>query len=124
MKITTGGYVYVKADARTFADLREFVQQLEAWGVRDDNELDYGSGYIYVDLSPEDGNAEAILCGDCSGDKSDFVVLTHDCKPWHEQGSLFPEQRERWGKPAEREPSEYDWPAIDRYKRLLAEMGL
>lgn len=134
MKIEVRGNIYALADARTLADLRELVKQFDEWGLRDDCSLDWGSGYVYIDISPENGEAEPIHCGDHvpvrKADGSfepmpvDFIINAHSheevVKPWYEQGDLFPEQRERFGKPEE--PSRFDWPARDRYQRLLDEL--
>jgi hypothetical protein len=97
MNIEMTGYADVRADAKTVKDLRDLVSFLDENRVRDDAQIDWGSGYVYI-LVADNARADFIECGDHIPPANAYDVLI----PTHGHGD------------PDKAPARFDWPAKDK----------
>jgi hypothetical protein len=131
MNIEMTGYADVRADAKTVKDLRDLVSFLDENRVRDDAQIDWGSGYVYI-LVADNARADFIECGDHIPPDLEFDVIlsTHDhdedddgdeeilcnrCGGKDSDNTYHLHRGEYFCVPCYGKPAKYDWPAIDRY---------
>jgi len=102
-KVEMSGFVSAHMKARTVGDLREFVRWLDEYKVSDSKEIDWGSGYVYVELTSVAVPAEWIECGEhIPPDKGYHLIIdTHS----HDE-----------------KPADFDWPTKDRLKETYKKM--
>ena len=96
-KVEMSGFVSAQMKARTVKDLRAFVRWLDKYKVSDSKEIDWGSGYVYVELTSVAVPAEWIECGEHVPPDTayDLLISTHD---------------------HHKKPSDFDWPTRDKLK--------
>lgn len=96
-KVEMSGFVSAQMKARTVKDLRAFVRWLDEYKVSDSKEIDWGSGYVYVELTSVAVPAEWIECGEHIPPDTayDLLISTHDHY---------------------KKPSDFDWPTRDKLK--------
>jgi len=84
------GYALLSAQVKTVGDLRELIKQFDNWQIRDDCDLDWGHGELFVELADSSRGdlVEPIGCGDHAPtrnadgeflDPIDFVITAHQC---------------------------------------------
>lgn len=124
MEIELTGFATVSADVRTVGDLYEFAQILESRNIDPESELDWSRSRVFVDLKVHD--IDWIECGDHrprmlpNGEWeswSDVILITHG----HDSeisGQMTTDEV------IEHQPTDYDWPARDRAKRMASEAYL
>lgn len=113
MKIEMNGYAHVRADARTVKDLRDLLRFLDDNRVRDDANVDWSTGHVYV-VVVDDGVAEFIECGDHIPPDYKFDVILNT----HTHPVNVPETYEEALEMAlDRRPATYDWPTKDKLQR-------
>jgi len=76
MKIEMTGVVFATAEVRTVGDLRELIQWCDEYDVRDEAQLDWGTGQVYIDII-DNGTAEWIEDGDSMPPNRHWDVLVH-----------------------------------------------
>ena len=96
-EVEMSGFVSAQMKARTVKDLRAFVRWLDKYKVSDSKEIDWGSGYVYVELTSVAVPAEWIECGEHIPPDTayDLLISTHD---------------------HHKKPSDFDWPTRDKLK--------
>ena len=96
-EVEMSGFVSAQMKARTVKDLRAFVRWLDKYKVSDNKEIDWGSGYVYVELTNVAVPAEWIECGEHVPPDTayDLLISTHDHY---------------------KKPSDFDWPTRDKLK--------
>jgi hypothetical protein len=70
------GVVFATAEVRTVGDLRELIQWCDEYDVRDEAQLDWGTGQVYIDII-DNGTAEWIEDGDSMPPNRHWDVLVH-----------------------------------------------
>ena len=102
-EVEMSGFVSAHMKARTVGDLRAFVRWLDKYKVSDEKEIDWGSGYVYVELTSVAVPAEWIECGEhIPPDKGYHLIIdTHG----HDE-----------------KPADFDWPTKDRLKETYKRM--
>ena len=126
MKIELQGFASVSAEVRTLADLIEFTQYLQDRHIDPESELDWGSGWVWVDLKVHD--VDWIQCGDHRPVKrpdgeweewSDVILITHS----HDEQVPGQMTTDEVVEPQEihHQYTDYDWPSRDRQKRMASE---
>jgi len=102
-EVEMSGFVSAQMKARTVKDLRAFVRWLDKYKVSDSKEIDWGSGYVYVELTSVAVPAEWIECGEHIPPDTayDLLISTHD---------------------HHKKPSDFDWPTKDKLKEAYKRM--
>ena len=103
-EIEMSGFVSAQMKARTVKDLRTLVRWLDKYNVSDSKEIDWGSGYVYVELTGESPTvAEWIECGEHIPPDTayDLLISTHN---------------------HHKRPSDFDWPTKDKLKEEYKRM--
>lgn len=114
-RVRVEGFAHAVATVRTVGDLRELVTWLDAFGIDDAVEVEWGSGVVYVAIA-DNVAGSMVECGDHHpGDpRFDVVLSTHvDSKP-------VPTSADTSDSP---DLAAFDWPGRDRSARLTSTGG-
>jgi len=132
MEYEVMGYATIRAQVRTLGDLRELIAQADKWVLRDECNIDWDYGCVFIDVADTNrgDSMEPISCGDhypvkdANGeyfDHADFVITAHECardEPEPKPSYQGPENYEEALEMAlDSEPPTYDWPTRDRLRR-------